>query len=203
MEIKELKARIEAILFTMGKTVSVTDIAAATGQDEGTVASVIRMMMDEYDREEHGIQIVELNGAYQMCTKRDMYDTLIKITHIPKRQELTQSLLETLSIVAYRQPVTRADVEAVRGVNSDHAINKLIEYGLIEEAGRLTAPGRPIVFGTTEQFLRCFGIRNLADLPSVTSEQENTMKKEAAEELQLSFDDIENYMNKTDSSQNM
>ena len=178
------------------------DIAAACGCDVETVKKAVTLLMDEYEKEGHGIKIIELDGSFQMCTKREMYDTLIKITHVPKRQELTDSLLETLSIVAYKQPVTRTDVETIRGVNSDHAINKLVEYGFVEEAGRLNAPGRPIVFGTTEQFLRCFGIKDLTDLPVITKEEESSMKQEAAEELQMSFDDIEKYISK-DETENL
>lgn len=202
MELKELMAKIEAILFTMGRAVPVEDIAAACGCDVETVKKAVTLLMDEYEKEGHGIKIIELDGSFQMCTKREMYDTLIKITHVPKRQELTDSLLETLSIVAYKQPVTRTDVEMIRGVNSDHAINKLVEYGFVEEAGRLNAPGRPIVFGTTEQFLRCFGIKDLTDLPVITKEEESSMKQEAAEELQMSFDDIEKYISK-DETENL
>ena len=116
---------------------------------------------------------------------------MIKVTNVPKKHNLTDALLETLSIVAYKQPVTKADIEAIRGVKSDHAVNKLIEYGLIEEAGRLQAPGKPLVFGTTEDFLRSFGIKSLEDLPSITQETEEIFKKEAEEEAQMSFEDFE------------
>lgn len=107
-----------------------------------------------------------------------------------KKQSLTDSLLETLSIIAYKQPVTRAEIEAIRGVKSDHAVNKLLEYGLIEEAGRLSIPGKPIVFGTTEDFLRSFGIKSLEELPEINPEAEEEFKKEAEEEAQLSFGDL-------------
>ena len=120
-----------------------------------------------------------------------MYETLIKVTNVPKKHNLTDALLETLSIVAYKQPVTRADIEAIRGVKSDHAVNKLIEYGLIEEAGRLQAPGKPLVFGTTEDFLRSFGIKSLEDLPVIGQEAEDEFKLEAEKEAQLSFEDLE------------
>jgi len=120
-----------------------------------------------------------------------MYETLIKVTNVPKKHNLTDALLETLSIVAYKQPVTRADIEAIRGVKSDHAVNKLIEYGLIEEAGRLQAPGKPLVFGTTEDFLRSFGIKSLEDLPVISQETEDSFKIEAEKEAQLSFEDFE------------
>ena len=191
MELKQLKAKIEAILFAIGKSVRLAAIAEAVELDEDTVRKVIHTMMDEYDDEAHGINIIELEDSFQMCTKATMYEALIKVTNVPKKHNLTDALLETLSIVAYKQPVTIADIEAIRGVKSDHAVNKLIEYGLIEEAGRLQAPGKPLVFGTTEDFLRSFGIKSLEDLPSITQETEEIFKKEAEEEAQMSFEDFE------------
>lgn len=191
MELKKLKAKIEAILFAIGKSVRLTAIAEAVELDEDTVKKVIHTMMDEYEDEGHGISIIELEDSFQMCTKAEMYETLIKVTNVPKKHNLTDALLETLSIVAYKQPVTRADIEAIRGVKSDHAVNKLIEYGLIEEAGRLQAPGKPLVFGTTEDFLRSFGIKSLEDLPVIGQEAEDEFKLEAEKEAQLSFEDLE------------
>ena len=191
MELKILKAKIEAILFAIGKSVRLTAIAEAVELDEDTVKKVIHTMMDEYEDEGHGISIIELEDSFQMGTKAEMYETLIKVTNVPKKHNLTDALLETLSIVAYKQPVTRADIEAIRGVKSDHAVNKLIEYGLIEEAGRLQAPGKPLVFGTTEDFLRSFGIKSLEDLPVIGQEAEDEFKLEAEKEAQLSFEDLE------------
>ena len=158
MEIKRLEAVIEAVLFTMGEAVEVERIAAVIEHDVDTTRKIIRNMMDKYDAEDRGIQIIELDGAFQLCTKAEMYDSLVRIAHIPKKQALTDIMLETLSIVAYKQPITKAEIEAIRGVKSDHAVNKLVEYELVEEVGRLDAPGRPILFGTSEEFLRSFKI---------------------------------------------
>ncbi|MBP5305589.1 MAG: SMC-Scp complex subunit ScpB [Lachnospiraceae bacterium] len=188
MEIKELKARIEAILFTMGEAVELTRIAEAVEHDPDTVRKVIRSMMDDYDDESRGIKIIELDGSFQLCTKAEMYESLIRIAHVPKKHVLTDVLLETLSIVAYKQPITRQEIEAIRGVKCDHAVNKLIEYNLICEVGRLDAPGRPLVFGTTEDFLRSFGIESLEDLPAVSPEKVEDFKLEAEEEVQLTLD---------------
>ena len=116
-----------------------------------------------------------------------MYEHLIKIATVPKHYTLTETVLETLSIVAYKQPVTRIEIEKIRGVNCDHAINKLLEYGLITDLGRLDAPGRPLLFGTTEEFLRCFGVKSIEELPTVTPDRLDQFKKEAAEEIQLSL----------------
>ena len=186
--LSELEAIIEAILFTMGEAVELERIAMATEQDEETCRHVIRNMMDKYSRDDRGIQVIELDGAFQMCTKASMYESLVKIAHVPKKHVLTDVLLETLSIVAYRQPVTKLDIEHIRGVKSDHPVNKLLEYGLICEAGRLDAPGRPILFATTEEFLRNFGIGSLEDLPIVNPEKIEDFKIEAEEEAQLELD---------------
>lgn len=188
MEIKELEAIVEAILFTMGEAVEVERIAAATEQDEDTVRRIIRNMMDRYEEANRGIQIIELNGAFQMCTKASMYEYLVKIAHVPKKHVLTDVLLETLSIIAYKQPITKQEIEAIRGVKSDHAVNKLVEYNLVCEVGRLDAPGRPILFATTEEFLRSFGITSLEDLPVVNPEKVEDFKLEAEEEIQLTLD---------------
>ncbi|HWT26435.1 MAG TPA: SMC-Scp complex subunit ScpB, partial [Mobilitalea sp.] len=152
MEIKEVEAQIEAILFTMGEAIELDRIAGALDHDEETMRKIIHNMMDRYESEDRGIHIIELDGAFQLCTKSSMYETIIKITHIPKKHVLTDVLLETLSIMAYKQPITKQQIEAIRGVKSDHAVNKLVEYNLVCEIGRMDAPGRPILFGTTEEF---------------------------------------------------
>lgn len=188
MEIEKLKGAIEAILFTMGESVELSRIAAAIEHDEDTTRKLIHNMMDCYDAENRGIRIIELENSFQLCTKKEMYDYLIRIAKQPKKYVLTDVLLETLSIVAYRQPVTRLEVEKIRGVKSDHAVNKLVEYGLIEEKGRLDAPGRPLLFGTTEEFLRRFGVKTLDELPSVDPEQMEHFKEEAEDEVQLKLD---------------
>ncbi|SFR98875.1 SMC-Scp complex subunit ScpB [Anaeromicropila populeti] len=188
MEIKKIEAQVEAILFTMGEAVECEKLAAAIEHDVETIRKIIRNMMDRYEEEDRGIQIIELDGAFQMCTKADMYETLIRIAHIPKKHVLTDVLLETLSIIAYKQPITKIEIETIRGVKSDHAVNKLVEYNLVCEVGRLSVPGKPILFGTTEEFLRNFGIQSLEDLPMVNSEKLEDFKLEAEEEMQLKLD---------------
>ena len=187
MELKELEAKIEAILFTMGEAVEAERIAAVLGHDVALVRKVIRNMMDTYEESGHGIQIIELDGAFQLCTKPSMYETLIQLTHIPKKHILTDILLETLSIVAYKQPITKQEIEAIRGVSCDHVINKLIDYKLIVEVGRLDAPGRPILFGTSDEFLRSFGLVSLDELPIIQPEDRETFMREAEEEIQLTL----------------
>ena len=188
MRTKQLESIIEAILFTMGDSVEVSKIASAIEQDVPTTEKLIHNMMDKYQKEERGIRIIELDHAYQLCSKPEMYEYLIRIAKQPKKYVLTDVMLETLAIVAYKQPVTKAEIEQIRGVSCSHAINKLLEYGLITEAGRLNAPGRPILLATTEEFLRTFGVQSVEGLPSVSPEEMETLKTEAEEEVQMTLD---------------
>ena len=183
-----LEAQIEAILFTLGEAVETERIAAALDQEADVIRSTARTMIDRYRADNHGIQIIEINDSFQMSTKQSMYESIIKIAHVPKKHVLTEVLLETLSIVAYKQPITRQEIESIRGVSCDHAINKLVEYGLVAEVGRLDAPGRPILFGTTEEFLRSFGLVSLEELPAAKPEQIKDLKTEAEEEIKLKLD---------------
>ena len=185
VEIRRLEGVIEAILFTMGDSVELLKIADAIGHDEDTTRKIVHQMMDKYETEDRGVRIIELENAFQMCTKKEMYEYLIRVA---KKYVLTDVLLETLSIVAYKQPVTKLEVEKIRGVKSDHAVNKLVEYNLVCEKGRLDAPGKPILFGTTEEFLRRFSVRSVEDLPSLNPEQMESFKEEAEEEVQLKLD---------------
>lgn len=186
--LKELQAKLEAILFTMGEAVEGKRLAAALQVDEETLCLAAEQLQQQYASVEHGIQLIELNGAFQLCTKSSMYEAIIRITHVPKKHSLTDVLLETLSIIAYKQPITKQEIEAIRGVKTDHAVNKLVEYNLACEVGRLDAPGRPILFGTTEEFLRCFGISSLEELPMISSEQVADFKQEAEAEIKLQLE---------------
>lgn len=188
VEINRLESAIEAILFTMGDSVELGKIASAIEHDEETTRKIVHQMMDKYQAEDRGIQIVELEDSFQLCTKKQNYDYLIRIAKLPRRYVLTDVLLETLSIIAYKQPVTKLEVEKIRGVKSDHAVNKLVEYNLACEVGRLDAPGKPILFGTTEEFLRRFSIQSVDDLPVLNPEQVEHFKSEAEEEVQLKLD---------------
>ena len=175
--ISSMEAAVEAVLFTMGTSVETSRLAAAIEQDEQTTRRLVRNMMDKYNAKDRGICIIELEDSFQMCTKKEYYDNLIRVVSQPKKHTLTDSALETLSIIAYKQPVTRLEVEQIRGVKSDYAVNKLLEYNLITELGRLDAPGRPILFGTTEEFLRSFGLSSVEDLPELSPEMIADFKK--------------------------
>jgi segregation and condensation protein B len=183
-----LVSAIEAILFTMGEAVPIKEIATAIEQDEETTIKLIHTLMDKCVEEHRGVQVIELEDSVQMCTKAEYYDVLTKLVNQPKKHILTDVMLETLSIIAYRQPVTKAQIESIRGVKCDHAVNKLIEYNLVCEVGRLEAPGRPILFGTTTDFLRCFGVTSVDELPTVDSVKMEDFKQEALEEAQLQLE---------------
>lgn len=179
------KAAIEAILFTMGNSVALDKIAPALELSVNEVKKIVLEMQDEYKDENRGIKLILLEDHVQLCTKSELYEAIVRVATQPKKHVLTDVLLETLSIVAYKQPVTRLEIEKIRGVKSDHAVNKLMEYNLIMELGRLDAPGRPLLFGTTEEFLRCFGVQSVDELPIVTPEKLEEFKSEAEEEMQL------------------
>lgn len=182
---KKIEAAIEAILFSAGESVDVSRIAKAIGHDVHTTEKIIRNMMLKYYEEDRGIKIIELESSFQMCTKQEFYEYLVEIALQPKKATLTEVMLETLSIIAYKQPVTKTEIEKIRGVKCDHAINKLVEYNLVQELGRLDAPGRPILFGTTEEFLRNFGVESTENLPVINPVKMEDFKAEAEEEIQL------------------
>lgn len=184
MENINYESAIEAILFTMGESVELDKIAAALELDKKIAKKYIENLMERYAGEEHGMQIIELEGSYQMCTKNEMYEYLIRIAKQPKKRVLTDVLLETLSIIAYKQPITKAEIEKIRGVSSDHAVSKLVEYRLVGEIGRLDAPGRPMLFGTTEEFLRSFGVHSIEELPVLGAEQVEEFKHQAEMEAE-------------------
>ena len=188
MERVKQEAVIEAILFTMGESVELSKLAEVIEEDKKVTKEIIEEMTERYQEENRGVSIIELDGAYQMCTKGELYEYLIKVAKTPRKYVLTDTVLETLSIIAYKQPVTRIEIEKIRGVSCDHAVNRLIELDLIKELGRLDAPGRPLLFGTTEQFLRSFGVKSLEDLPSLNPEQLEDFKEQAEEEIQLKLD---------------
>lgn len=185
---KELLGAVEAILFAMGESVSLSKIASAIGKDETEAKRLWEELKKQYQKKERGIQLIELEDSYQLCTKPELYDYLIQVAKQPKKHVLTDVLLETLAIVAYKQPVTKIEIEKIRGVKSDHAVNKLVEYDLVCEVGRLDAPGKPLLFGTTEEFLRRFGVQSVEELPSIAPEQLEDFKEEAEREIKDRLD---------------
>lgn len=188
MDSKKKKAVLEAVLYAMGNSVELSKLADVIDASREETQQLLEDINKKYESEESGLFIQELDGAYQMCTKPAMYEYLVKIAKSPKKYVLTDTVLETLSIIAYKQPVTRLEIEKVRGVSCDHAVNRLIEYDLIHEVGRLDAPGKPLLFGTTEQFLRSFGVRSITDLPEMNVDRVEEFRKQAEEEVQLKLD---------------
>ena len=185
---QEEKAILEAILFTMGESVEIERLAAVIEEDKNTTRQLLMEMKEEYDQKSGGITLIELEDSFQMCTRAEMYEYLIKIAKTPRKYVLTDTLLETLSIIAYKQPITRAEIEKIRGVSCDHAVNRLVEFGLIAEVGRMDAPGRPLLFGTTEEFLRSFGVKSLEELPELSAIQIEEFKVQAEQEASLQLD---------------
>lgn len=185
MDRQKVQAVLEAILFTMGESVEISRLAAVLEMDKKEIKEVLCEMQEKYDAQDRGISLLWLEESVQLSTKAEMYEYLIKIAKAPRKMVLTDTVLETLSIIAYKQPVTRLEIERIRGVSCDHAINKLLEYDLITELGRLDAPGRPLLFGTTEQFLRSFGVKSLEELPELSALQVEEFKQQAEEEAAL------------------
>lgn len=183
-----LEAIIEAVLFTLGSSVEIKKLAEIAEAEISDIETALDALIDKYQESDRGVTIIRLENSVQMCTKAEMYDYLIKIAKAPRNYVLTDTVLETLSIVAYKQPVTRIEIEKIRGVSCDHQINKLIEYNLITELGRLDAPGRPLLFGTTEEFLRCFGVKSLEELPEMNTDRIADLQAEAEKEVQLKLD---------------
>lgn len=179
------KAALEAILFAMGESVELGKLAQAIGCSSDMTKRILDEMREEFDSEDRGIRLLELDGSYQFCTKKEYFDCLISIAKTSKKPTLTDVVLETLAIIAYRQPITKGEIEAIRGVKSDHAVNKLIEYDLVQELGRLDAPGRPILLGTTEVFLRNFGLDSMEELPELNPVQLEDFKAEAEAEIPI------------------
>lgn len=184
MKKREMEAALEAVLFAMGQAVPLASLARSVEQDQETTGMLLHKMMERYEKEDRGIRLLELEDSFQLCTKKEYYENLIRVASEPKKQELSESALEALSIIAYKQPVTKAEIQRIRGVASDHAVNRLVEFGLVCEVGRLDAPGRPILFATTEEFLRRFGVGSLEELPRLDEEKIRTFEREAAAEAQ-------------------
>jgi len=184
MECGRAKAIIEAVLFAMGETVEINKLAELIEEDVRTTKKILAELAEDYAMQDRGIELAQFETSVQLCTKAEYYEYLIKLAKTPRKMTLSEAVLETLSIVAYKQPVTRLEIEKVRGVSCDFAINKLLEYDLITELGRLDAPGRPILFGTTEQFLRSFGVKSLEELPEMNTLQLEEFKAQAEAEVQ-------------------
>ncbi|MDD6211696.1 MAG: SMC-Scp complex subunit ScpB [Clostridiales bacterium] len=187
----KVEAALEGILFTMGQSVERSTLAQALEISEEEVEQAALRLQEEYRRDERGIQLITLENRYQLCTKRDCYEPLVRLAARPRKPVLTNVMLETLAIIAYRQPVTKMEISRIRGVNSDHAVNRLVEYQLVCEAGRMDAPGRPILFVTTEEFLRRFQLSSAEELPDLKEEKLAEILEEVERETAQMPEEVE------------
>ena len=167
METENKKAIIEAILFACGREVKIQELMSALELGSNEILELIEEMKNEYEKAGRGIEIIKINDGFQMCTKKENYEYLYQIFDKRSKPNLSNAALETLSIIAYNPKITRAEIENIRGVNSDGTIYKLMEYGLIESAGKLDVPGRPTAYRTTDNFLKTFGFTSLEELPEL------------------------------------
>lgn len=181
LEINKIKGAIEAILFASGEPVEVAKIAQTLNVEIDIVYKLLKNMQDRYEDDESGIQLVELSESFQLCTKPCHAEFVKLALEIKRNTPLSQAAMEILAIIAYNQPVTKSFIEQIRGVDSSQTVNTLCEKGLVEEAGRLDVPGRPIAYQTTTGFLRNFGMKSLEDLPPLPDESGQVM-----------FDDVVN-----------
>ena len=180
-----VSAAIEAILFTMGDAVSLEKLSEATEKSIEEIEDAISVLVDKYAEAGSGLDIVRLENKVQLCAKSTFYDILKNMMVHQKDRPLSDTALETLSIIAYKQPITRMEIEKIRGVDCSRAVNRLIEIGLVTELGRMNAPGRPLLFGTTEEFLRAFGVSSLEDLPVISGEKSADFEAEAEREVEI------------------
>ena len=167
MELNQKKSIIEAILFAAGRPVTKNELILALEISAEDIDNIIKNMQEEYKKEDRGIELISIENSYQLCTKKELYEYIYPILDKRSKPNLSNAALETLSIIAYNPKITRAEIEAIRGVSADACVYKLLEYGLIEESGKLDLPGKPMSYKTTGDFLRMFGYNSLEDLPEL------------------------------------
>lgn len=167
MEIQKIKSIIEAILFAAGREVNIKEFIMALEMNKEEIENIILSMQEEYKKEDRGIEIIKIEDNYQLCTKKDLYDYVYPILDNRTKPSLSNAALETLAIIAYNPKITRAEIESIRGVSADACIYKLLEFGLIQEAGKADLPGKPMTYVTSDQFLKMFGYTSLNDLPEL------------------------------------
>lgn len=201
IRLKEEENMVEALLFSLGRSVSVEEIAVCLNMGKDGAILAAERLRERYEERQEGLIIKKLEDRYQMMSHPKTYEGLIRVVKSPRKPALSDVALETLSIIAYCQPITKVEIERIRGVKSDHAVNRLVEFGLIEEVGRLDAPGRPMLFATTEEFLNRFGVDSLKDLPKLPEGAEKLLKEEVAEELKDGFG-LEAEEEETDAEEN-
>ena len=167
MEIEKAKSIIEAILFAAGRQVNIKDIIMTLELPRDDVENIINSMQEDYKAESRGIELIKINDNYQLCTKKELHEYIYPILDKRVKPNLSNAALETLAIIAYNPKITRAEIESIRGVSADACMYKLLEYGLIQEAGKADLPGKPMTYETSDEFLKMFGYSSLNDLPEL------------------------------------
>ena len=167
MEIEKIKSIIEAILFAAGRQVNIKELMISLEMPKDDLENVIVSMQEDYKNQNRGIEIIKVEDSYQLCTKKELYEYIYPILDKRSKPNLPNASLETLAIIAYNPKITRAEIESIRGVSADACIYKLLEYGLIQEAGKANLPGKPMTYITTNEFLKMFGYTSLNDLPEL------------------------------------
>ena len=182
MNNKELFPMLEAVLFAMGEPIEIERLCVALELDEIVVSDALAKLQEKYDSDDYGICLLKLENKYQICTKQKYADSIRSVIEVKKNAPLSQAAFEVLAIIAYNQPVTKAFVEQIRGVDCSGVISSLCQKSLIEEKGRLDLPGRPLIYGTTAEFLRCFCISSLDELPPLPDNSIAESSDETAED---------------------
>ncbi len=195
MQINKEKAIIEAILFSAGRAVSKNEIMLSLEISSDEIDKIISIMQEEYNLENRGIELIKVNDSYQLCSKKDLYEFIYPVLDKRTKPNLSTASLETLSIIAYNPQITRAEIENIRGVSADACVYKLLEYGLIEEAGKIDLPGKPMSYKTTDEFLKMFGYSSLEDLPELPRYKMDENKQIVIDELIENSEEVEDNKN--------
>ena len=183
MELEEQKAIVEAILFAAGKEVETTTLMSALELSHKDVEILLNQMQEEYQEKNRGIEIIHMNNSYQMCTKKEFYDYVYPLFDNRAKPSLSSAAIETLSIIAYNPKITRAEIDAIRGVSTDGVLYKLMEYNMIEDVGKMDAPGRPTMYEVSNEFLKTFGLTSLDELPELPKIKEDMPEQLEIEEV--------------------
>ena len=217
MEINQKKSIIEAILFAAGRPVEKNELVLALEISAEDIDAIVKSMQEEYKKEDRGIELIQVENSYQLCTKKELYEYIYPVLDKRNKPNLSNAALETLSIIAYNPKITRAEIEAIRGVSADACVYKLLEYGLIEEAGKIDLPGKPMSYKTTNEFLRMFGYNSLEDLPELPRykldenkqividdliEEQNEAPTPEREEVEEQSEDIKTENEKNENNEN-
>lgn len=183
MEIDKIKSIIEAILFAAGRSVTKKELSLILELSNEDIEQIVESMKEDYKQDKHGIELISVEDSYQLCSKKDLHEYIYPVIDKRTKPNLSNAALETLSIIAYNPRITRPEIEAIRGVSADGCMYKLLEYGLIEEAGKADLPGKPMTYKTSVDFLKMFGYSSLNDLPELPKYKLDSNKQIVIDEL--------------------